>query len=126
MGLLKKHEAKGIMAEYWAITDLHYKKTTDKTEVDLSLFYSQQVREQGLNNELAKKTFEFDGFTSLPEAYLKITESNKIMQEVIIVPPVVAEMDKAGDSTISAQIITPAVTETVEVETNEFAGLTEI
>jgi len=117
MALKLQRECKGISADYWKIVFSNYDAIINKTNITLALYASKEARGLGINNDLDRTTYQFDGFLTLAESYAKIKES-KVEQRVVA--PAVTEGSMI-DGTL--KIITPAVIE--DYESNPFSLATD-
>lgn len=124
MALQLEREVKGIVANYWIITNIGWDKASNRTNLTLSLYLSKTVKDQGLNNDLASPTMSFDGYLTMDEAYEKIKESK--IEQYEITPAVYAEVAPyvPGQPYTPPELITPAVMGTRE--SNPFTAAIDI
>ena len=116
MALQVPIERRGVTFNYFKITNSTFDAITNKTDIILSCFVSKELRDDGLGNAIEFLRFQFDGFLTLAESYVKLKES-KIEQRVKT--PAVTE-----GTYPNITIITEAVME--DYETNPFTNALDV
>jgi hypothetical protein len=85
MALQKSLTARGVTGNYWQIANKNYVKDTGKTSALLRCYVSAEVRDTGLENNIAipefQKIVEFDGDLTTAEVYTA-AKASLLVQDV--------------------------------------------
>lgn len=111
MALKKQTEFKGVIAEYWAITEKKWEKASNSTSWTISLYVDKHTRDMSVANILRTLSYHSSGDLSISQCYTE-SKTSKINHK-LITPAQDAEYNDAGELVTPAS---PAVYE--DIETN--------